>query len=430
MDLFSYQAQREAEETAPLAYRMRPQSLDELVGQEDVVGPGTMLRRVIETDRLVSLIFWGPPGTGKTSLAKVIANLTKARFEVINAVTSGVADIRKAVEESREAQAMYSRKTIVFIDEIHRFNKMQQDALLPHVEAGLITLIGATTENPYTSVNNALLSRSHIFRLRHISVDGIRSLLHRALADEERGLGKLHVRLSEEAENWLIQMSGGDARRSLNALEMVALSAPVGADGGVDVSLEQVQSILQQKQVLYDKSGDEHYDTISAFIKSVRGSNPDAAMFWLAKMIAGGEDPKFIARRLIILASEDIGMADPQGLSIAVAAYHAIEAIGMPEGRIPLAEATAYLASTAKSNRAYTAINKALEDVESGVSLSVPLHLRGTGYSGAARLGHGEGYLYPHDYPGHYVEQSYWPQDLEPRHYYTEESKDKGESQG
>lgn len=421
MDLFEFQAEREQEASAPLAYRMRPQTLDEIVGQDSVVGPGTTLRRLIEADRILSLIFWGPPGTGKTSLAQVIANLTKARFQTINAVTSGVADIRKVVDAAQEEQAMYSRRTVVFVDEIHRFNKMQQDALLPHVEAGLITLIGATTENPYVSVNQALLSRSQIFRLQAIPHKAIETLLERSLRDVSRGLGSMAVQLSPEARDWLVQMSGGDARRALNALEMVALSSPVGADGGIQITLENVQAVLGERQVLYDRAGDEHYDTISAFIKSVRGSDADAAILWLAKMIAGGEDPRFIARRLIILASEDIGNADPHALAVANAAFQAVETIGMPEGRIPLAQATTYLATAPKSNRAYQAINQALADVEAGIDLTVPLHLRGTGYRGAERLGHGKGYLYPHDYEGHYVEQDYWPENAVRKRYYTEE---------
>jgi len=420
MDLFQHQAQQEQEAAAPLAYRMRPTSLDELVGQDEVVGPGSPLRRAIEHDRLVSLVLWGPPGTGKTSLAQVIANVTKARFQVLNAVTSGVADIRQAVDAARDEQRLYGRRTVVFIDEIHRFNKAQQDALLPHVEAGLITLIGATTENPYIAVNPALLSRSHVYHLQLLDEGAIRVLVERALNDDQRGLGRMHVRVPEAAMNRLVELSGGDARRGLNALEMAALSAPLDADGGVTVTLNQLEEVSQQRAVLYDRAGDEHYDTISAFIKSVRGSDADAAMLWLAKMIAGGEDPRFIARRLIILASEDIGAADSQALLVAVAALHAVEAIGMPEGRITLAHATTYLATAPKSNRSYQAIEKALADVQAGIPLTVPKPLRGTGYKGAEKLGHGEGYLYPHSYEGHWVEQNYWPEGVSPRHYYTE----------
>ncbi|WDL96301.1 replication-associated recombination protein A [Alicyclobacillus sp. ALC3] len=418
MDLFSVANERENEASAPLAFRMRPRSLDEVVGQKSVVGPGTLLRRVIEADRLVSVIFFGPPGTGKTTLAHVIANATKARFETLNAVSSGVADIRRVVQEAQDERKLYGHKTVLFIDEIHRFNKSQQDALLPYVEGGLLVLIGATTENPYFEVNPALVSRSHIFRLEPLAQADVRELLQRALADEVNGLGRLQATLLPEAQAVLIQYAAGDARRALNSLELAAISAPVGADGHPVIDAEQARQSIQERQVLYDKTGDEHYDTISAFIKSVRGSDPDAAVLWLAKMIAAGEDPKFIARRLIILASEDIGNADPHGLPLAVAALHAVEAVGMPEGRIPLAQATTYLASAKKSNAAYKAVNQALADVGTGLGVRVPVHLRGTGYSGAAALGSGQGYLYPHDYPGHTVKQNYWPEGVNPKKYY------------
>lgn len=418
MDLFSAAADRDREQTAPLAYRMRPRTLDEVVGQRSVIGPGTLLRRAIEADRLMSVIFFGPPGSGKTTLAGVIANATAARFETLNAVSAGVADIRRVIQEAQDEQKMYRRKTVLFIDEIHRFNKAQQDALLPHVEGGLVVLIGATTENPYFEVNSALVSRSHVFRLEPLTDDEVEDLLRRALADEERGLGRLHATLSPDAARVLSRYAAGDARRALNALELAAVSAPVGADGRPVIDAEQAEQSIQERQVLYDKSGDEHYDTISAFIKSVRGSDADAALLWLAKMISGGEDPKFIARRLIILASEDIGNADPHGLPLAVAALHAVEAIGMPEGRIALAQATTYLARAPKSNAAYAGINAALADVQNGIALRVPPHLRGTGYAGARALGSGEGYLYPHDYPGHQVAQNYWPEDVSPRTYY------------
>jgi putative ATPase len=419
MDLFAFGAQAEREQNAPLAHRMRPQNLDDVVGQADVVGPGTMLRRMIERDRLMSLIFFGPPGCGKTTLAEVIANVTKAAFVTLNAVSSGVADIRKTVEEAKEAQSMYSRRTVVFIDEIHRFNKAQQDALLPHVEAGLVTLIGATTENPFIQVNPALVSRSHIIRLSPLSGEALGALLDRALADSERGLGNMHAHMDNEAKQWIVQCAGGDARRALNALEMAAFAAAPDADGHVLITKADAESVLGERQVLYDRDGDEHYDTISAFIKSVRGSDPDAAVLWLAKMIRAGEDPRFIARRLIILASEDIGNADPNALSVAVSALAAVEHIGMPEGRIVLAQATTYLATAPKSNAAYNAVNKALADIENGLPLRVPVHLRGSNYQGAKRLGHGEGYLYPHDYEGHFVAQNYWPEGVEPRTYYV-----------
>ncbi len=397
---------------------MRPRTLDEVVGQRHIIGPGSLLRRAIESDRLMSVIFFGPPGTGKTTLAQVIAHHTKARFETLNAVSSGVSDIRRVIEAAQEERALYGRKTVLFIDEIHRFNKAQQDALLPFVEAGLIVLIGATTENPYFEVNPALVSRSHVFRLEPLAEEDLLILLQRALADGERGLGRYHPYVTEAAQRLLVRVAAGDARRMLNALEAAVLSAPIDAQGRAVVDEEQASASLQERQVVYDRQGDEHYDTISAFIKSVRGSDPDAAMLWLAKMLHAGEDPRFIARRLTILAAEDIGNADPMGLVVAIAAWQAVERIGMPEGRIVLAQATAYLATAPKSNAAYVAIDKALADVAQGLPLTVPPHLRGTGYPGAEALGSGRGYLYPHDFPGHYVEQSYWPEGVEPRQYY------------
>ncbi|MCL6599629.1 MAG: replication-associated recombination protein A, partial [Alicyclobacillus macrosporangiidus] len=399
MDLFEAQAQREQELEAPLAHRMRPRTLDEVVGQAHVVGPGSSLRRAIETDRLRSVIFYGPPGTGKTTLAHVIARATKARFASLNAVSSGVADIRHVIEQAKEERRLYGRRTVLFIDEIHRFNKAQQDALLPFVERGLVTLIGATTENLYVQVNAALVSRSQVYRLDPLDAADIRRLLERALADGERGLGAYAATVTDAALDVIVRIAAGDARRALNALELAVTTAPVGADGRVEVDEEHARAAIQQRQVVYDTGGDEHYDTISAFIKSVRGSDADAAILWLAKMLTAGEDPMFIARRLVILAAEDIGLADPQALPLAVAAMHAVQAIGMPEGRIPLAEATAYLARAPKSNAAYRAINEAMQDVAQGLPLTVPPHLRGTGYRGAEQLGSGIGYLYPHDYP-------------------------------
>lgn len=412
------QANQQQEQEAPLAYRMRPKTLDDVVGQQDIVGPGTVLRRAIEADRLTSVIFFGPPGTGKTTLAQVIAAATKARFETLNAVAAGVADIRQVLQTAKDERALYGRKTVLFIDEIHRFNKAQQDALLPHVESGLLTLIGATTENPYFEVNPALVSRSHVFRLNPLHDEQLQTLLRRALMDTSTGLGRHRAQLAPDAEALMIRWSAGDARRLLNALELAVLSAPVGADGQVVVGLEDAQASIQQRQVLYDKGGDEHYDTISAFIKSVRGSDADAAILWLAKMLAAGEDPRFIARRLMILASEDVGNADPFALPLAVAAFQTAQAIGMPEARITLAQATTYLATAPKSNAAYVAINEAMTDVQNGLPLQVPAHLRGTGYAGASKLGSGMGYLYPHDYPGHVVTQNYWPQDVPAKVYY------------
>jgi putative ATPase len=421
MDLFSQQAEQEERQQAPLAYRMRPQSLDEVVGQSHLLGPGGPLRRAIESDRLWSVLLYGPPGCGKTTLAEVIARVTRARFLSLNAVTSGVGEIREVVRQAQEERRLYGRRTVLFIDEIHRFNKAQQDALLPFVERGTVILIGATTENPYLHVNRALVSRSLVLPLKPLADDDIRTLLHRALADAERGLGAYPVQLTEDGEDAIVRLAGGDARRALNALEVAVLTGPVDARGRIVVDAGQVAAAVQERPVSYDADGDEHYDTISAFIKSVRGSDPDAALLWLAKMLAGGEDPRFIARRLVILASEDIGNADPHALVLAVAALHAVEAIGMPEARIILAQATTYLARAPKSNASYVAIGRALRDVESGIPLRVPPHLRGTGYSGAERLGHGVGYKYPHDYPGHWVEQDYWPEGVSPRVYYQPE---------
>jgi putative ATPase len=422
MDLFQFANEQENEQSAPLAHRMRPQSLDEVVGQAHIVGPGSLLRRAIEADRLSSVIFFGPPGTGKTTLAEVIAKSTKARFEKLNAVSSGVSDIRNVIQKAQDERSMYGRKTVLFIDEIHRFNKSQQDALLPYVESGLIILIGATTENPYFEVNPALVSRSHIFRLNPLSDEDLKGLLYKALADKERGLGRLEAELTEEAATVIVRYAAGDARRALNALELAALSAQVDAFGRVVIGESEARASIQERRVLYDKSGDEHYDTISAFIKSVRGSDPDAAVLWLAKMLVAGEDPMFIARRLIILASEDVGNADPHALPLAVAGMQAVQAIGMPEARIVLAQVTTYLARAPKSNAAYKAINSAIQDVEAGMPLVVPTHLRGTGYSGAEKLGSGVGYLYPHDFPGHWVKQNYWPEGVEPKPYYDEQA--------
>lgn len=414
-------SQNERVDAAPLAYRMRPKTLDDVVGQDKIVGAGGLLRKMIETDRLQSIILFGPPGTGKTTLAEVIANQTKARFEKLNAVTAGVADIRKTVEQATEERNLYGRRTVLFLDEIHRFNKSQQDALLPHVEAGLLVLVGATTENPYFEVNSALVSRSHIFHLEPLSKEDMGRILMRAVRDEEHGLGRMHLRLEPEAEELIARQSGGDARRALNVLELAALQAPLDANGQSVVDVHEVEEALQSTGgVRYDKSGDEHYDTISAFIKSIRGSDPDAAVLWLAKMLAGGEDPAFIARRLMISAAEDIGNADPHALPLAVAGWQATMAIGMPEARILLGQVTTYLASAPKSNAAYRAINEALTDVKDGIPVTVPPHLRGTGYKGAERLGHGVGYKYPHDYPGHYVEQNYWPIGMAAKSYYRE----------
>ncbi|GAA4705534.1 AAA family ATPase [Brevibacillus fulvus] len=410
MDLFTYAFdEQEGGRNKPLAARMRPQTVQEVIGQAHILGPGKLLRRAIEADQVSSLIFYGPPGTGKTTLAKVIARSTRSRFAELNAVTAGVTDIRKVVEEAKERLVMENTRTTLFVDEIHRFNKAQQDALLPYVEEGTIILIGATTENPFFEVNPALLSRSQIFQLEPLSEADLRQVMERALTDRKNGLGDLHVKIEEEAAEHLIRYAEGDARRLLNALELAATTTPVGADGSIRITLDVAVESIQRRTVRYDKSGDNHYDTISAFIKSIRGSDPDAALYWLARMIDAGEDPRFIARRLVISASEDVGNADPQALQVAVSCFQALELVGMPEGRIPLAQATTYLASAPKSNAAYVGINQALETIRTEGHKPVPVHLRDRSYKGAAKLGHGAGYLYPHDYPDGYVPQQYLP---------------------
>ncbi len=415
MNLFASRDQGRGE--APLAARMRPRTLDEFVGQEHIVGPGRLLRRAIEADRLGSLIFYGPPGTGKTTLAKIIANTTSSRFVQLNAVTSGVAQIREVLTAAKEQRDFYSKKTIFFIDEIHRFNRSQQDALLPAVESGLVTLIGATTENPFFEVNSPLLSRSRLFRLESLKPQDIEKVLELAIADRERGLGLLGVELTSEAKQHLVQMAAGDARTALNALELAALTTEP-QDGKRSITSQIAAESIQRKILQYDKTGDNHYDTVSAFIKSMRGSDPDAAVFWLAKMLQAGEDPRFIARRMVILAAEDVGLADPQALLVANSAAGAVEFVGMPEAQIPLAQAVIYLATAPKSNAAYLAINAANRDVERMGKAEVPIHLRDGSYKGAEKLGHGRGYLYPHDYPGHRVEQQYLPDSLVGRTYY------------
>lgn len=418
MDLFSYREEQERRMNAPLAVRMRPATLDELMGQEDIVGPGTLLRRAIEADRLTSVIFYGPPGVGKTTLARLIAGYTRSVFVTLSAVTAGIADLRRVVDDARERLGMYGQKTTLFLDEIHRFNKAQQDALLPHMEDGLIILIGATTENPYFEVNKALLSRSLVFALRPLTPEALKTIARRAIADKERGLGTMPLEVHEEALDHWVRYCEGDARRLLGALELAALTTAPDDRGRIVITLSVAEASIQRRAVVYDREGDAHYDTISAFIKSVRGSDPDAALLWLAKMLKAGEDPLFIARRLVILASEDIGNADPQGLVVATSAFQAVQWLGMPEGRIPLAQATTYLATAPKSNASYMALEKALAEVGQGLDLTVPRHLRDAHYGGAKALGHGEGYLYPHDYPGHWVKQSYLPQGMAPRRYY------------
>lgn len=402
---------------APLAARMRPRTLDEFIGQEDILGPGKLLRRAIEADRLFSsIILWGPPGTGKTTLAMVIANHTRMHFETLSAVLAGKAELKKVIDDATERRKLYGKRTILFVDEVHRWNKAQQDALLPHVEDGTITLIGATTENPYFEVISALVSRSRVFQLRPLSDENIRRILENALQDKERGYGERLVRLDETALEHLIHVAGGDARNALNALELAVESTPPGEDGYIHITLEVAQESIQRRAVLYDKDGDAHYDTISAFIKSVRGSDPDAALYWLAKMLYAGEDPRFILRRLIILAGEDIGLADPMGLVVASAAAQAFDYIGLPEGIYPIVEATLYLATAPKSNSA-GAYFKAFQLIEQEGKVDVPQHLQDSNRDAVA-LGHGKGYQYPHMAPEHFLPQQYLPRPLLGTYFY------------
>lgn len=408
---------------APLATRMRPRTLDEYVGQTHLLGPGKLLRRAIEADRLYSALFHGPPGVGKTSLAEVIAGATRARFERLSGVESTVADIRRVIAAAENRQRLNpAARTVLFIDEIHRFNRAQQDALLPDVERGTIRLLGATTENPFFAVNGPLVSRSQVFQLEPLGPPDLRRLMEHALADPERGVGKYRVRLDEDAADHLATISDGDGRKCLNALEVAVLTTEADAGGLVHVTRAVAEESIQRKAVVYDPTGDGHYDTISAFIKSMRGSDPDAAVYWLAKMLYAGEDIRFIARRIVICASEDVGLADSQALVVAVAAQQAAEFVGMPEARIPLAQATVYVATAPKSNRSYLAVEQASADVREGVTLPVPVPLRSTGYKGAKQLGHGVEYQYSHDHEDAYVPQAYLP---EGRRYY--EPSDRGQ---
>jgi putative ATPase len=403
---------------APLAARMRPRTLDEFAGQERLIGPGRMLRRAIEQDTLGSIILWGPPGSGKTTLAEVIARSTQAQFIRVSAVSAGVAELRRAADTARTARATSNRRTILFVDEIHRFNKAQQDAVLPVVESGLLTLIGATTENPSFSVNAALLSRCRVFRLEALEGAAVEWLVRRALADTERGLGGERVVPTEDAMRHLVAMANGDARVALNALESAAAATPPGAEGIRQIDKAAIEEALQQRALLYDRAGDQHYQVISAFIKSVRGSDPDAAVYWLARMLEAGEDPLFVARRLVLLASEDIGLADPQALPVAMAAHLAVQNIGMPEGYLPLTEATLYLALAPKSNSALTAYAAALEDVRATLNQPVPLHLRNAVTALDRAMGNGRDYRYAHDHPDHYAAQQHLPESLAGRRYY------------
>lgn len=418
-DLFSFQEQGNGfDPLAPLAARMRPRDFEQFIGQEHIVGEGKLLRRAIEVDQITSLILFGPPGTGKTTLAEIISRKTKSFFLKLHAVTSGVKEIRETMEGAIERKRLHRQRTTLFIDEIHHFNKTQQDALLPFVEDGTIILIGATTENPFFEVNSALLSRSMIITLKELGALELEKVLAQALDDQDRGYGKLQIQLDEDAKQHLIIYADGDARRLLNALELAVATSIPDASGVIYITLAVAEESIQRRSVKYDKKGDQHYDTISAFIKSIRGSDPDAAVYWLARMIDAGENPKFIARRMIVHASEDIGNADPQALSIAVAGFQALEVLGMPEARIPLAQVAIYLATAPKSNASYMAINQALKDVKTLGYDEAPIHLRDASYKGAMKLGHGEGYQYPHHFDGNYVQQSYLPKKVESTKYY------------
>lgn len=411
MDLFEYAEQHQKEKESPLASRLRPRTLEEVVGQQHIIGKGKLLYRAIKADKLRSVIFYGPPGTGKTTLARVIANATSAQFRQINATVAGKKDMEEVVASAKQTLGMYQQKTILFIDEIHRFNKGQQDYLLPFVEDGTIILIGATTENPYFEVNRALISRSTIFELYPLTKEEVKELLRRALTDTDRGMGSYHPVLEEDALEFLADMAGGDARLALNAIELAVLTTEKAADGTIPLTLDVVSECIQNRIVRYDKTGDNHYDTISAFIKSMRGSDPDAAVYYLAKMLYAGEDVKFIARRIMICASEDVGNADPMALVVATSAAQAVERIGMPESQIILAQAVSYVACAPKSNAAVNAIAAAMDCVKK-VKTTVPVHLQDAHYGGHEQLGHGIGYRYAHDYPNHYVKQQYLPDEI------------------
>ena len=417
-NLFEHGREQRSRETAPLAERMRPATFDEFVGQEHILGADRVLRRAIEIDRVPSILFWGPPGSGKTTLARLIATVTRSCFEPVSAVSAGVADLRKAVAGAQERQTLYQQPTILFVDEIHRFNKAQQDVILPHVEDGTITFIGATTENPSFEVNAPLLSRCRVFTLRALDGDAVAVIIQRALQDDRRGLGNLSPHLEPDALAHLVNIANGDARVALNALEMAVVAAEPDTSGQRRITVDGIADALQRRTPRYDKAGDSHYDTISAFIKSVRGSSPDGALYWLARMLEAGEDPMFIARRLVILAAEDIGLANPGALPVAVAAQQAVHFVGLPEGRIPLAEATVYLATSPKSNAAYMALERALADVRGRPHEPVPMHLRNAVTGLMRGMGYGAGYKYSHDYEGHFEAQEYLPPELSDRKYY------------
>ena len=417
MDLFEYMREQNQEKESPLASRLRPTSLDEVVGQQHIIGKDKLLYRAIKADKLSSIILYGPPGTGKTTIAKVIANTTSAAFLQINATSAGKKDMEEVIEQAKNNQGMYGKKTILFIDEIHRFNKGQQDYLLPFVEDGTITLIGATTENPYFEVNGALLSRSSVFELYPLSKEDIRQLLTRAVCDKEKGMGSFQAEITKEALDFLADVAGGDARSALNAIELGILTTERGSDGIIHITLDVASECIQKRVVRYDKSGDNHYDTISAFIKSMRGSDPDAAVYYLAKMLYAGEDVKFIARRIMICAAEDVGNADPMALTVAVSAAQAVERIGMPESQIILSQAVLYVASAPKSNSAVNAIFAATESVKN-VKTTIPVHLQDSHYKGSGKLGHGIGYEYAHDYPNHFSKQQYLPEEIKDARFY------------
>ena len=427
MDLFDYMREQTSEKESPLASRLRPTTLEEVVGQRHIIGKDKLLYRAIKADKLSSIIFYGPPGTGKTTLAKVIANTTSADFQQINATIAGKKDMEQIVEKAKANLGMYGKKTILFVDEIHRFNKGQQDYLLPFVEDGTLILIGATTENPYFEVNGALISRSSVFELHPLSVEDVKTLLKRAVYDVEKGMGSYHADIDEDALEFLADIAGGDARNALNAIELGILTTQRSEDGKIHITLDVAQECIQKRVVRYDKTGDNHYDTISAFIKSMRGSDPDAAVYYLAKMLYAGEDIKFIARRMMICASEDVGNADPNALTVAVSAAQAVERIGMPEAQIILSQAATYIAGAPKSNAACNAIFSAMESVKH-VKTTVPSHLQDAHYKGSANLGHGIGYKYAHNYPEHYVKQQYLPDEIRDERFYepTEIGYEKG----